>query len=306
MSWILLAFLGPVLWAASTHIDKYLVERFFKDSGVGALLIFTALLGLLGLPFIAAFVDVFSIGTTGIAVTSLSGLLYLTAMYFYLRALQQEEASVIAPLFQTSTLFTYAIAYFVLHEHPTGSKLLGGALIIVSALVVSYEPGRKFSFKLGVVVPILICTATLAASAVIFKMFAIKDAFWAVTFWNFAGEAVFGAVMLAIPRVRRDFLGMFRKSPGAVIGINAANELINLGGGLAARFASLLGPVSLVQAISGTTSFFVFAFGVLLSLFFPKLGREDMSRAALLRKGAAIVLIVPGVILIGSGSGGMS
>ena len=35
MNWLLLAFLGPVLWAVSTHIDKYLVERFFKDSGVG-------------------------------------------------------------------------------------------------------------------------------------------------------------------------------------------------------------------------------------------------------------------------------
>jgi drug/metabolite transporter (DMT)-like permease len=299
MTWILLAFCGPVLWAASTHIDKYLVERFFKDSGVGALLIFTALIGLIGLPFIAAFVDVFAIGATGIAVTSLSGLLYLTAMYFYLRALQQEEATVIAPLFQTSTLFTYAIAYFVLHERLTGARLLGGVLIIVSAAAISYEPGHRHRFKLGVVAPILACTATLAASSVIFKFFAIKDAFWAVTFWNFGGEALFGAVMLAIPRVRRDFLGMFKKSPGAVIGINAANELINLGGGLAMRYASLLGPVSLVQAIGGTTSFFVFAFGVILSLFFPKVGRESLSRESLVQKGVAVILIVAGVILIG-------
>ena len=120
MSWILLAFCGPVLWAASTHIDKYLVERFFKDSGVGTLLIFTALVGVPGMPLIAAFTDVTSIGRVGIAVTSVSGLLYLAAIYFYLRALQQEEASVIAPLFQTSTLFTYIIAYFVLHETLTG------------------------------------------------------------------------------------------------------------------------------------------------------------------------------------------
>lgn len=299
MTWILLAFCGPVLWAASTHIDKYLVERFFKDSGVGALLIFTALIGLFGLPFIAAFVDVFAIGATGIAVTTLSGLLYLTAMYFYLRALQQEEATVIAPLFQTSTLFTYAIAYFVLHERLTGTRLLGGLLIVASAAAISYEPGHRHRFKLGIVAPILACTATLAASSVIFKFFAIKDAFWAVTFWNFAGEALFGAVMLMVPRVRRDFLGMFTKSPGAVIGINAANELINLGGGLAARYASLLGPVSLVQAIGGTTSFFVFAFGVILSLFFPKLGRENLSRESLAQKGVAVILIVAGVILIG-------
>jgi drug/metabolite transporter (DMT)-like permease len=297
--WILLAFCGPVLWAASTHIDKYLVDKYFKDSGVGALLIFTALIGLFGLPFIAAFVDVFAIGATGIAVTTLSGLLYLTAMYFYLRALQQEEASVIAPLFQTSTLFTYAIAYFVLHERLTGPRLLGGILIMASAAVASYEPEHRHRFKLGIVALILACTATLAASSVIFKLFALRQAFWAVTFWNFAGEALFGAVLLAIPRVRREFLGMFAKNPGAVIGINAANELINLGGGLAARYASLLGPVSIVQAIGGTTSFFVFLFGVALSLFFPKFGREDLTRASLVQKGAAVILIVAGVILVG-------
>ena len=299
MNWVLLAFLGPVLWAISTHIDKYLVERFFKDSGVGALLIFTALIGLVGLPIIAAFVDVTTLGTTGIAVTAVSGLMYLTAIYFYLRALQQEEASVIAPLFQTSTLFTYVIAFFVLHEKPTPLRLVGGLLMMTSAIVASYEPGRRMCFKLGIVLPLLGCTATLAASSVMFKFFAIKDAFWPVTFWSFAGQAVFGVVLLSIPHVRRQFFGMFARNPGAVIAINAANEVINLGGGLAARYASLLGPVSLVQAIGGTTSFFVFAFGVMLSLFFPKLGREDLSKDALIRKGVAVVLIVAGVILIG-------
>jgi hypothetical protein len=120
-----------------------------------------------------------------------------------------------------------------------------------------------------------------------------------VTFWTFAGEAVFGAVMLCVPRVRTQFIGMFKKHPGAVIGINGANELINLGGGLAARYASLLAPISLVQAITGTTSFFVFVIGVGLTLFAPKYGREDLSARSLIQKGAAVVLIVAGVVLIG-------
>src|SRR5665213_3650362 len=188
MTWLLFAFCGPVLWAASTHIDKYLVERFFKKTGVGTLLIFTSLIGLIGLPIIWTFVDVSVIGSVGITVTSLSGLLYMIAMSFSLRALQID---------------------------------------------------------------------------------------------------------------RMQFVGMLRKDPGAVIGINAANELINLGGGLAARYASILGPVSLVQAIGGTTSFFVFVFGVVLSLFFPRLGREDLSRGSLVQKGIAVALIVAGVILIG-------
>ena len=43
--WLLFALSGPVLWAASTHIDKYLVDRYFKNSDTAVLMVFTALIG---------------------------------------------------------------------------------------------------------------------------------------------------------------------------------------------------------------------------------------------------------------------
>jgi hypothetical protein len=52
MNWLFYAFSGPLMWAASTHIDKYLVERYFKHSTVTVLLVFTALIGLAMLTFI--------------------------------------------------------------------------------------------------------------------------------------------------------------------------------------------------------------------------------------------------------------
>ena len=101
--WLLFAFSGPVLWAASTHIDKFLVDRYFRDSDTAVLMIFTALIGVVMLPFIALFApQTFSQDAVSILVMTLSGLLYMGAMLFYLRAIQSEEASVIAPLFQTS------------------------------------------------------------------------------------------------------------------------------------------------------------------------------------------------------------
>ena len=56
--------------------------------------------------------------------------------------------------------------------------------------------------------------------------------------------------------------------------INGSNELINLGGGLGSRYALMLAPLSLVQAIGSTTTLFVFGFSVLLSVFFPASVRE--------------------------------
>ena len=100
-----------------------------------------------------------------------------------------------------------------------------------------------------------------------------------------SAKACSAPAILAVPHYRRQFVHLFRKNPGAVIGVNAANELINLGGGLGVRYASLLAPVALVSAISATSTFFVFLFGILLTLFFPRLGHEDLSARNVIQKG---------------------
>src|SRR4051812_10942435 len=98
--WLLFAFSGPVLWALSTHVDKYLVERYFKHSSVAVLLVFTALAGLLVMPVIGLLDhEVLTPGWKDAVAVAVSGLLYMTGMYFYLKALQREEASVVTPFF---------------------------------------------------------------------------------------------------------------------------------------------------------------------------------------------------------------
>ena len=207
-----------------------------------------------------------------------------------------------APLFQASTLFTFVLGYLFLHESLKPGQIFGGALILIGALGLSLNKGLSFKgFNVRVVVLMLGCTFVLAVAAVMFKYFAIRDDFWTVTFWTFVGQAFVGLAIFARPAYRRQFADLFRANPGAVIGINAANELVNLGAGLGVRYASMLAPVALVSAISSTTTFFVFSFGILLTLFFPKLGREDLSAANLVRKALGATLIAGGVILIESG-----
>ena len=298
--WLLLAFLGPVCWAVSTHIDKYLVDRYFQDSDTAVLMLFTALVGVALLPFIWWIEPaILKPAPSAILVMTTSGVLYMGAMLFYLRAIQSEEASVVAPLFQASTLFTFLLGYFFLHEKLGASQLLGGGLIVGGALGLSFRSGLKIRrFKSRLIFLMLTATFVLALSTVLFKFFAVRDDFWTTTFWTFVGEGLFGALLLARRSYRRQFAALFRRNPGAVIGINAANELINLGAGLGVRYAALLAPVALVSAISSTTTLFVFAIGILLTLFFPRLGREDLSAGNLAKKGIGALFIAAGVILI--------
>jgi drug/metabolite transporter (DMT)-like permease len=299
MSWLFFAFCGPVLWAISMHFDKYLVERFFKHANVAVLLVFTALMGLVMLPGIWVFrPDVLAFGLSSILVVVASGLLLMGAMFFYLLALQSEEASVVAPFFQASPLFAYALGYLVLGETLSRVQLIGGALVVGGALILSVRWGEAAKFKLRMVALMLACASASALSSLIFKIFAVREEFWTTTFWTFVGQAIFGAAVLAIGRYRREFLQLLREATKPLLGINAANELINLGGGLGSRYALVLAPLSLVQAITSTTSLFVFILGIALSILFPSLGREDLSGRELIRKALGGVLIGIGVTLI--------
>jgi uncharacterized membrane protein len=260
--WLLFAFSGPVLWAASTHIDKFLVDRYFRDSDTAVLMIFTALIGVVMLPFIALIApQTFSQDATSILVMTLSGLLYMGAMLFYLRAIQSEEASVIAPLFQTSAIFTLLLAYLLLGEIPGSRRIAGMALIIAAVISLAISPsGRSRPIRRQSVALMICATFVVALSNVLFAM-------------------------------------LLRTNTSALLSINGANEFINLGGGLGVRFASMLAPVAVVSAISSTTTLFVFAFGVLLSWFAPMVAREDLSKGTLLRKGVAAAIAATGVVL---------
>jgi drug/metabolite transporter (DMT)-like permease len=300
MSWLFFAFSGPVLWAISVHLDKYLVERFFKESNVAVLLLFTALVGVLLLPFIWFYEpNVLSPSAGSIALIILAGILYMTALLLYLQALQSEEASVVAPFFQAGPLFGYVLAYVVLGETLSPRQMAGGVMIIIGASIVSIRFGHSARmFKTRLALLMLACGFIMALASLIFKVFAIKVEFWTTTFWMFVGEAIFGAALLMIPSYRRQFIALVRANTAALLSINASNELINLGGGLGNRYALLFAPLSIVQAIGSTTTLFVFAFGIVLSVFFPGFGRENLSGRELAQKGMAAIIVAIGVALV--------
>lgn len=289
-----------MLWAISVHLDKYLVERFFKESNVAVLLVFTALVGVLLLPFISYYEpNVASPSAGSIALIILAGIFYMTAMLLYLQALQSEEASVVAPFFQAGPLFGYVLAYFVLGETLSPRQMAGGVMIILGALIVSIRFGQSMRmFKARLAMLMLACGFIMALSSLIFKVFAIRVEFWTTTFWMFVGEGIFGAALLMIPSYRKQFITLVRTNTAALLSINASNELINLGGGLGNRYALLFAPLSIVQAIGSTTTLFVFAFGIVLSVFFPGFGRENLSGRELAQKGMAAIIVAIGVALV--------
>jgi uncharacterized membrane protein len=302
MSWFFIALVGPVLYAVCNHIDKHLLEKYFKGGQVGAATIFSALFGVVALPFIYLFAPaVMSLGTKSIAILVLSGALNVGCLILYLNALRDEEASVVVPFYQTIPIFGYLLGYVVLRETLDRRQLFACALIIAGTMLLSVERHKAgFRLKKKVAALMLCASFIYAVVGVVFKMVAVEDGFWPSVFWNLVGTGAVGFLLLGMATsYRRQFLSIFKFNGPAVVSLNVLNEALFLVAETASAYATLLAPIALVMTVNGFQPFFVFVFELLIAfVFYPKAKRESVSAAAYAQKIAAIGSIVLGTSLL--------
>ncbi|MEO6077334.1 MAG: hypothetical protein ABIP54_00930 [Candidatus Andersenbacteria bacterium] len=89
-----------------------------------------------------------------------------------------------------------------------------------------------------------------------------------------------------------------KKKKGIIPIIFASNKLFAAGMFLLQTYAISLGSVSVVNALQGVQYVFVLILAVVVSLFFPKLFTEEISRGTVLQKMLGIMLVSFGVALL--------
>ena len=302
MTWLLIALLPPALWSITNHIDKYLLSKYFKEGSVGALMVFSSLIGVILLPIIyfihPAVITSFN---WSYLLISINGLFYLSAVLPYFYALQKDETSITVPLFQMIPVYSFVLGYLFLGEKLTIMQIIGGLIILLGALFISLEIETIKHFKLKKDVFLLMTLSSLLYSInfILFKFFAIDYNFYITSFWEYVGFAFFAIILiLFIKKYRNEFFKVIKVNSIKVVSVNGINEIINIIAKIAFNFASLIVPVTLVWIVNGSQPFFVFIFGIILTLLFPKFAKEDLSKKVLLQKIIAIfVMFVGGVII---------
>ncbi len=287
---------APALWAAVNHIDKYIVTKYFTGKGVGSLVVFTGLTGFI----ICLLILLFNFTSIVIApwsavVIAINGALLVAAFIPYLYALEKEEASWVSTLYQTIPVFSYFLALVFLKEYLSAPELVGSALIIAGALAISLDISQKIHFKLKPLLLMLLSSFMIAVNGLVFKIIALDENFWGTAFWEYVGGFAFALFLLiCLPLYRRQFFATIAKSRGLVISINIFSETLNIVAKLLANFASLLAPLALVYVVNGFQPLIVLLYGIILTLFIPKWGKENISKKTLIQKLVAIAIMFLG------------
>lgn len=269
-------------------------------------MIFSSLIGVFILSFIALIhPEVLNAVPKYSFLISLNGFLYILAVLPYFYALQKDEASVAVPLFQMVPVFSYFLAWLVLKETIGVNQLLGGVLIISGGIGISLEliEGKKFRFKKDVFLLMTLSSLLFSLNFLFFKFFALEATFWTTSFYEYIGFVVFAFLLLMFVKpYRKEFISVMKKNSVAVLTINGINEVVNIIAKLSFNFASLLTPITLTWIVNGFQPFFVFAYGVILTVFFPHISQEKINGKHLVQKLVAIIIMFMGTFLLNQNS----
>jgi len=286
--------LCPALRAINNYIDKYLLSKIFhEERNLSVLLIFSSIIWIVALTIIRFFAgNVFAISTLDKLVVMWGGILYILSLVPYLYAMRKDDASTVVPLFQMIAPISLILGYFFLGESLSIKQLLGFIIVFVSSVLLSLDITHKIKFKHQVFLWMLLSCVLTSFMYIAFKRVHIETPFWTTMFWQYVWFGVVSLVLLCIPGYAKSFLNLFKVNKFKIISLNAINEWVNVIAIIIMNYISILTFVGLAQLINGFQPMFVFIYGVILTLLFPKIIKEDISKVIVIQKIICFLLML--------------
>lgn len=299
MSWIFYALLAPALWAAVNHIDKYIISKYFKEIPATLLVLFTSATAGLGAVLISFFVPIGTITFSQALWIILGGMIFVAAYIPYVYALKDDEASLVAPLFQMVFVFSFILGFLFLGEKLSFMQFVASIFIVAGAVTLSVDLDssvRKLRSK--TFFRMILASFLIALNMLIFKMIALESSFWVTTFWEYVGAFLFGVLILIFSRSSRMAFFMVIKKNTVVIKWNIFNEVLNLLARLSAGFASLVVPLALISLVNGIQPFFIVVYGAIIPFIFKNSEKEKFYGKYLYQKIISIILMFIGAYFL--------
>src|SRR3989338_5229380 len=298
MYWLFVVLGGHLSNAGAFVIDKVLLQKTMKYPSV-----YVFYIGVLGLlAFILLPFSRFSLMPNYLMLqAAVSGVTFMVALLGFFTVLQREEATRVIPFFGgLIPVWTLAFAAVFLGERLSSHEWWGVILLIVGAVLISYEPdGGSGTMSWRLAALIALSAGCFALSSTLLKAVFNGTSFLNGFLWTrlFASLAVLP--LLLLPATRGAVVGRGESGaslPSALLFIG--QTLGALGFVLLAWGTNLAPRVTIVNALQGVQYALLFIFVVLLHAWRPGLIPEHLSPAIVTQKVSALALLSIGLVLV--------
>lgn len=294
-----LTLLGYVALAATTILDKYLVER--RLAPLVLMIFSTAIVmpvfGLLG--WAAHFLS--SVGDYGIALVA--GAAFAGGLYAMFSGYAVTEISHSAPLVGLSTTLSVIVLSAVLSPEMFSPRVwIGIVLLVCSSFAIAFER-RKTGVVLSKNMLYLVAAGILfGISHVATKILYENYGFLTGLVWSRGMMALVGCLCMCFSSVRQCVKSAFTTGSHSVAaarpGIVVLNRLLGVSGVVALQAASSLGSIVIVNALQSLQYALVIVFVWCSSRWLPRLAKEFYTRSEIVQESVVVVLLILGFVLI--------
>jgi drug/metabolite transporter (DMT)-like permease len=294
--WIILALISTVFFSASGLLDKFILSTHsFSSKSYIICQIFVQQLFIIPI-FIFAGVE-FTYPVSIFAI--LLGSLQVIPAIYYMRAMQNEEVSRVTALEYLYLIFVLLGAAILLGETLTLKHYIGGLLLTVSVVLVSYRFKGKDSLP-GIspaVKQFYIYWAFTAFYYLALKYLLASMNEWNLFAWSSVGNLIMVAPLLTDKGVRKDTLNFFGNHTSAISAL-LSEETFHFFGVICSIAAFALGSVSQVTTVGALQPFMTLISVLALSQLKPGLLNEEINSSTLVQKFMSVVLVAVGIYFI--------
>lgn len=307
-TWLIVVILAYFILAIVNLADKFIIDNVVKSSRT-----YTFLVGLLsGAVWVLA---PFYLNWPGPALFWLNliiGALFPVGLLLLYRSLKMGEASKILVISGGSVpIFSFIFSATILKESFSLNQLLALVFLISGTMVIAWMPTKK-KFLAQILKGLGMKTDhqkqavfTALGAALIFSFFFVgtkvlytAQPFLSAFIWIRLGSLLAVLAFLIIPTWRREIFKNLKKLKGKNAKIFFANQSFAGAGFTLQNYAISLGSVAMVNALQGVQYALLIILAGILTMFYPKLIKENISRSVIIQKIIAIILIAIGLYLL--------
>ena len=301
MSWIALTLVSASILGMIGVLDKAFLYHYARSLRTLPLLI-----AISHVPIGIAFIAISPMEELTVAAASWSlaaGVLGGLSAVVFFKVMVKREVTRTIPVVQTYPIFVAPLAVLFLDESLRTFHWFAILVTVAGAVMMSMRQdarGRGFvidrSFYELLGASLLLAGMNLAAKQAV-ETLPVLLVHGLRSFGLAAVLMAFGARREPLDEVRRMIA---ERSPA--LGLFGLNEFVIVNTGMILNlWATSLGPISLVSALTGSSSLFLLVYSTLLGLRFRGLLGEQVGRRAVIVKASATTLIVAGVMVISLG-----
>lgn len=305
MNWIVLVVAAVILDALRIFIDNFTSDTFFKGRDAVGQKWFYGFVYIIAGSIILLFsvFNNFNIGVVAAGLFVLSGILSSVAGIPYFKALEIENSTNLGIFIQMAPIFYLILGWFLLDEKFSPIQLVAFAIIIAAPiLIVATTRKRSRKVKLrAVFYAILYVLVAVIANLIFVKTDHPDFGFTNEIALVFIGKGIGNiAIMFIKPKWRKRFYHIYKISKRRVLWPLILNSIVGIGKDFAYRGALIVAPaVAIASAATDSVEpIVIFFMGVVLTLIWPKFGREKLDKKTVLVHLLATILVVIGIVII--------